>query len=512
MTFNVGCGLDRPAGRGRRMGGDPVASVVEAGPPAARGRPGLAVKLVYGLGAMGEASFIAAVAFVFFYYTAVLGLSGSLVGAALFLGLCADAAVDPFFGSWSDNIHSRFGRRIPLMAFGGPLMALSVGMLFAPPAGLPDPALFAWLAGWAILVRAGVSMFHVPYVALGAEMSADYHERSSVVAWRTVFGILATAIATGLAYSLFFKGEGGLQKPQGYPAFGWTMAAIIAASTMASTLGLARHAASLPGEPPVGQHLLRRLPGEVAEIFRNRSFRILFFSAGVCYTAVGVNSAFNGHAYVFVWKLRPEMIQAATFAFLGGLFMGVPLTPLVARVLEKKTVAMIGMGLVAGAWVLLGLPRIVGLVTAAGAAAAPYLAALVSLAGLGAGFCAIAFPSMMADAADEHQHLFGRRREGLYFAGLGFAFKAATGLGVLVSGLALDVIRFPRDAGRQVGLVLSETLQHRILFAWGPLGALMVLGSMAILAAYAISHRRHAEVTAILRARRATDVSAGRSS
>lgn len=473
-----------------------MAEGIEARPTAAPPRPSLPVKFLYGLGNMGESSFIAAVAFVFFYYTAVLGLSGSLVGAALFLGLCADAAVDPFFGSWSDNIRSRFGRRIPLMAFGGPLMALSVGMLFAPPAGLPDLALFAWLAGWAIVVRAGVSMFHVPYVALGAEMSADYHERSSVVAWRTVFGILATGAATGLAYSVFFKGEGGLQKPEGYPGFGWTIAAIIAVSTLISTIGSARYAASLPGVPTVDRHLLRRLPGEVAEIFRNPSFRILFFAAGVCYTAVGVNSAFNSHAYVFVWKLQPQMIQTATFSFLGGLFLGVPLTPLLSRVIEKKTVAMIGMGLVAGAWLLLGLPRIAGLVTLEGAAATPLLSALVAVAGLGAGFCAIAFPSMMADAADEHRHLFGRRREGLYFAGLGFAFKAATGLGVLVSGFLLDLIRFPKDAGRDIGLTLSEPLQHRILFAWGPFGAIVVVGAIAILGAYTITRRRHAEVAA----------------
>jgi len=480
-----------------------LAEGIEAGLTADRRRPPLSVKFLYGVGAMGESAFIAAVAFVFFYYTAVLGLSGSLVGAALFLGLCADAAVDPFFGSWSDNIHSRFGRRIPLMAFGGPVMAVSVGMLFAPPAGLPDLALFAWLAGWAMVVRAGVSMFHVPYVALGAEMSADYHERSSLVAWRTVFGILATGTATGLAYSVFFKGEGGLQRLEGYPPFGWTIAAMIAISTLVSTVGSARYAAALPGAPPVDQHLLRRLPGEVAEIFRNRSFRILFVSAAVCYTAVGVNSAFNSHAYVFVWRLQPNMIQTATFSFLGGLFLGVPLTPLVSRVLEKKTVAIIGMGLVAGAWIALGLPRIAGLVTAEGRAAVPYLAALVAVAGLGAGFCAIAFPSMMADAADEHQQLFGRRREGLYFAGLGFAFKAATGLGVLLSGFALDVIGFPKDVGRQVGLVLPEGLQQRILFAWGPLGALMVLASIATLASYAITRRRHAEVAAALRQREA---------
>jgi len=475
---------------------------VADGNDAAARRPALPVKFLYGLGNMGESAFIAAVAFVFFYYTAVLGLSGSLVGAALFLGLCADAVVDPFFGSWSDNIRSRFGRRVPLMAFGGPLMAVSVGMLFAPPPGLPELALFAWLAGWAMVVRAGVSMFHVPYVALGAEMSSDYHERSSVVAWRTVFGILSTGTATGLAYSVFFKGEGGLQRPEGYPPFGWTIAALIAVSTLASTLGVARYAGGLPGETPVARPLLQRLPGEVAEMFRNASFRTLFFSAAICYTAVGVNQAFNSHAYVFVWKLQPAMIQTITFAFLGGLFAGVPLTPLIARRLEKKVVVLIGMSLVAGAWIAMGLPRILDLVTLSGRPAVPYLAGLAVVMGLGAGFCAIGYPSMMADAADEHEHLFGRRREGLYFAGLGFAFKAATGLGVLVSGVALDVIGFPKDVGRQVGLVLSEDLQDRVIFAWAPFSALFVLGSMAVMAAYAISRRRHAEVAAALRLRR----------
>ena len=61
------------------------------------------------------------------------------------------------------------------------------------------------------------------------------------------------------------------------------------------------------------------------------------------------------------------------------------------------------------------------------------------VSGLFAGFMAIAYPSMMADAADEHEVRFGARREGLYFSGLGFASKAATGLGQLVeSGIQAD--------------------------------------------------------------------------
>ncbi|WP_337185441.1 MFS transporter [Phenylobacterium sp.] len=465
-------------------------------------RPSAPVKVVYGLGALGEAAFTTAMGFVFFYYTAALGFSGSMVGAALFLGLCADAIVDPFFGSWSDNIRSRFGRRIPLMLAGGPLLALSVGMLFAPPQGLAEPVMFVWLAFWAVAVRTFFSMFHVPYVALGAEMSGDYHERNSIVAWRTLFLILAGFLVNGLAYSVFFAGEGGLQQAGRYPAFGWAVAALVLFGAGLCAAGSAPYAARLPGVPPVDEHLLRRLPSEIVEIFRNRSFRVLFASAVLSYVGVGVNASFNSHAYVFVWQLRPELIQVVVFAFLGGLLAGVPLTPLVSRVVEKRTTVLIGMGLVVMAWMTIAFSRLAGAFTATGSDAVLPLAVLIGVAGVGAGFCAIAYPSMMADAADEHEHLFGRRREGLYFAGLGFAFKAGQGAGMLVSGMALDLIGFPKDVGRQVGVVLPEPLLDRIVLAWGPGAAIFTLGSMVALAAYGITRRRHAEVAAALRARR----------
>ena len=79
-------------------------------------KPPVLVKLAYSLGqAAQNGGFDAAIGFIFFYYSAVLGLSGALVGAALAVSLAFDAAVDPIVGSWSDNLKSRLGRRLPLM-------------------------------------------------------------------------------------------------------------------------------------------------------------------------------------------------------------------------------------------------------------------------------------------------------------------------------------------------------------------------------------------------------------
>ena len=101
--------------------------------------------------------------------------------------------------------------------------------------------------------------------------------------------------------------------------------------------------------------------------------------------------------------------------------------------------------------------------------------------GIGIGLVSVAYPSMMADAADEHEHLFGRRREGLYFAGLGFASKAATGVGVLLAGMALAaascamaqaypnkpirlIVPYPPGGGTDTGArIIAEQLSKR----WG---------------------------------------------
>lgn len=269
--------------------------------PTPGAKPSVFVKLAYSLGqAAQNGGFDAAIGFVFFYYSAVLGLSGALVGAALAVSLAFDAVVDPLVGSWSDNMKSRLGRRLPLMILGAPLIALAVGLLFSPPAGLGQAALFGWLAVMSVAARGAISLFNVPYIALGAEMSADYGERTSVVVYRAVAGILAAVVITAIGYSVFFA-RGGLQRPDGYPGFGWSVAALLLACLTLCCLGVGRYAAGLPQPEQVSASIWRRLPGEVREIFRNQSFRLLFISAVVLFAATGLNASLNNHAFVFVW-------------------------------------------------------------------------------------------------------------------------------------------------------------------------------------------------------------------
>lgn len=470
---------------------------------AAELKPSTLVKIFYGFGDMAQAGgFATAIGFVFFYYTAVLGLSGGVVGTALAVSLAFDAVVDPLIGSWSDNIKSKLGRRLPLMILAAPLITVSMGLLFSPPAGLSDQGLFVWLAVMSVAARTFISLFNVPYIALGAEMATDYAERSSIVAVRSVAGIMSGFVVNTLAYVVFFAGKGGLQRHDNYPAFGWTVAGLLLVTMTICCLGVRRYAAKLPQPEQVTQSIWLRLPGEMAEIFRNRSFRLLFMSAILAFTAGGLAATLNSHAYVFVWRLRTETIQYLTYSYLAGVLLGVITAPLLQRFLEKKNVVIVGIAIIAACWGILPSLRAAGLFTPTGDAALPALALNLVVTGLGLGFAAIAYPSMMADAADEHEYLFGRRREGLYFSGLGFAGKAASGLGVLVAGIALDLIHFPKDIGKQVGAVLAPDVQFHLILAWGPGAAAFAFLSLVVFFPYAISRKRHAEIAAGLKERR----------
>lgn len=489
--------------------GVPTAPASEA---SATLKPPASVKFFYCFGQMIESGYLTANTFVFFYYTAVLGVPGSLVGLAVAISMTLDAMADPLIGSWSDSLRTRFGRRLPVMLIGAPLTLLTMALLFSPPTGLSVFGLFLWLTFAKMGFRGFASMYNIPYFALGGEMSSDYVERSKIVAYRLFAGILASVTVTAFAYSVFFAGEGGLQRPERYPAFGLTIGTIMLVAGLICCAGVWRFAASLPQPltPPGALH--KRLMSELAEIFRNRSFRILFISLLIFTSAAGAHQALQNHVYVFVWKLRPETMQILSYVYLFGILVATPLTPFFMRFIEKKTAAMIGFWLVVAAFLAVPGARALGLFAPVGEDALVWLIPTNLVVGFGSGMLFIAYPSMIADAAEEHEYMFGTRREGLFFSGLGFAGKAAAGMGAMVGGFALDLLHFPREVGRQVNAVIDESILRSLVVGWSPVPALMCVGGAVIFFTYAISRARHDEIVVALKAKRALEVSEGRSS
>ena len=461
------------------------------------------LKCAYGFGSAVDAFTNTTLTyFVFFYITAVCGLSGTLAGLSAFIALAVDSVADPAIGLWSDNSMSRFGRRHPFMLASILPIALTFGLLFSIPLQFSGWPLFAYITAVSLALRFSLSLFGLPYIALGAELSDDYSERSNIVAYRFAFATLANFACFGLVLGVYMPGSKLLLRAA-YMPFGWTGAALILGCGLVTALGTRSTIARLHRATPVAGSVVRRFVRELGEIFRNQSFFSLFVSVLIFFVAGGVVGALTLHANTYFWTLTPSAIQAVFIGLALGPVLGLPLTAWASRHLEKRTITIAG--LLTFCMSQFGMPvaKIVGLLPQSGPLLNKILAANAFLVGGTIVAVAVAFQSMLADAADEHEYLFGVRREALFYAGLSLSAKAAGGLGAFIAGVALDAIHFPSNIAAQGAHIhiAADTLRN-LGIIFGPLPALMdVVGTMFIFR-YRLTRQKHATILAELNARR----------
>lgn len=472
-------------------------------PPLGRG-----AKLGYATGAILDGVASQAInIFLFFYATAVCGLPAALAGVALAAGLVVDAVVDPLIGSLSDSWQSRFGRRLPFMAVGVPGVMLFLVLIFSLPSGWSVTALFAWLTLLSIGLRVSISLFLLPYNAVGAELSDDYEERSSIAAWRWAFAMLGAVVTVVLGFGVFLGGEGGLSRRAAYLPFALSSAILIAVGVAPALRALHRMPERQHG-PTVSTGMIHaRLLREVGELFRNQSFRTLFVGALLLFTSAAIHATLGIHVNTYFWGMNPGQIRTVTLALFVGLLVGAPLAGPMLRRLEKRTVLVMGVAGLSAAYVLPPTLRLIGILPP-GPPPVGLLASAVFAGGALMATAAIAFASMMADAADEHEHLFGGRREGLYFASWAFASKAAAGFGSLVAGVALQLIGFPSGAAEHGGAAttLAPELVRALGIIYGPGSGVLAFAAALVCLRYRLDARAHRAILSELTQRRASEV------
>ena len=481
----------------------PVASNADAperGAAALRGtRLGAGLKLLYGGGGALEGVTNAALTyFLLFYLTAVCGLSGTLAGASSMIALTIDAVADPAIGLISDNTRSRLGRRAPYLILSTLPIALTFVLLFSIPRSLAGVALFAYATACSIALRVGLSFFLLPYAAVGAEMSDDYRERSSIIAYRLPFVMVGSLCAVILGLGVFMAGPAGTLNRAAYIPFAWSCSGIVVLAGIAGSLGTLKVLPRLHGASPLGGPILR----ELRQVFDNRSFRQLFATIVVFMLAQGAAGALTLHATRYFWRIPSSGAQIVVLGLTLGPLFGIPLSLYLARFLEKRSLTILSAMAFAVLQIAPSLLRILGLMPAEGSVLVGILFVVAIISGAMAIVTAIGSQSMMADVADEHQHLFGVRREGLFFSGLTFAVKAALGLGSFVGGVALDVIHFPTQlAASGQSLQLSAVVARNLGLASTTLPGVISLIAPLFLIPYSLTRAKHAAILSQLERR-----------
>ena len=464
-------------------------------------------KMGFGVGQLGEGiTTVVFGTFTLFFFNQIIGVSATLTAAALAIAIAFDAVSDPIAGSISDRLKSRWGRRLPMMASSSVPLAISVMALFNPPEGMPELFYFGWLLVFAVLARLFLTLYHVPHMAMGAEIAHDYTDRTRVFSYSQAFSTLGTAAFAFLMYSFVFPtpedGSHGLLNAAGYPHLAGIAAAGIVISISLCVWGTKKEVPYMPVWEPEPERLgPKRLWREVREALGSRSYRMLLSVMVVTLLVLGIEGTFMAYLYVHFWELDTEQMRWLGPVTLLGLPLSVVLIPHFTKRFDKRRLmAVLGACVIINMNILIVLRLFTDLLPENGETLLFALFLCSSFfSGLLAPAMLVTFNSMFADVADELEFREGVRQEGIIYSARSFVAKAAGSLATIIGGIALDLISFPRGAA--VGEIAPETIYHLGLIA-GPPAMIIGLSGLSFYLWYELSRERMQEIAEVLARRR----------
>ena len=477
-------------------------------PHSHRGKVSLKTKLAFSSGALEEAMISAAGVATMVFYNQVLGVDPWLCGVVFFVASVVDAVSDPLVGSWSDNFRSRWGRRHPFMLLSVAPLALAFYLMYAPPAELTELQYFWWFLGTMVMLRLGKTFYTIPHDALGAELTDDYHERTSVFGFNAVIAMVAGAVLGVLVLVVIFptttEHQNGLLDPDQYPVLAFAGAAWIFVTLLICVVGTRDQIPNLHRLEQQRVQFAAYLR-DLLKLFTSRSYISVCAAWLVMATSGGVLVVSATYTYIYCYELSTETLTLQRIVTIPGILIAIPLAAWLTRALDKK-MTVVYTGIVCAT--LIGLPhvlRMIGFFPENDSAwLVPMLFGSLFLGFLALPVVPIVIDSQLVDVADEYEFNTGRRAEGVVFSIRAFAIKATSGIGGLIGGFGLEIIGFPEDAS--IGTLTPE-VQNGLLFMTGPLYWIIVFTGMLFMALYNLDRARHDEIMASLRARRGVALS-----
>ena len=401
------------------------------------------------------------------YLTERLGVAAGVAGLLVALPKAWDVLLNPVAGRISDRSRHPSGPRRPFLLRAGLALAVCFALLFAGPAS-PRALAAAWVAVVFLACASAYAFFQVPYVAMPAEITDDYAERTRLMTWRVA--VLALAILLSGASAPAVRDAVGPER--GYLVMGVVIALMIAGGAVGAWWGT-RHA-------PVGRVEAAggTLRQQLAVVGQDRDFRCLLGAFVLQALATGCMLA--GVDYVSRHVLGSP--SASTLLFVAFVGPALVVTPLWQRLGDRWGKRR---GYVAAS-VLLG----VGALVLVGARGLPPAAVHAAVAVVGVGYAgAQMFPlAMLPDVAARDAERTGQGRSGV-FTGVWTAGETlGLALGPGLFGLALAAGAYRSSTG---GVVTQpDSALTAIVLGFSVLPAALVAVSLVVLRGYRLDAAR----------------------
>jgi GPH family glycoside/pentoside/hexuronide:cation symporter len=365
------------------------------------------------------------------FATDVLLIAPAVMGLIFSVSRIWDAVSDPLVGYLSDRTRTRFGRRRVWLI--GSILPIGAGfiMVFGPPQSLTGGALVAWMAVAIIGFYSAMTIFFVPHLALGAELSSNYHERSRLFGIRHAFFTFGSILALATFYLLIMAEQQSATAVREL-AFDLSLYAAVFMTLMVA------FAAVRLRERIDFQGRVNNKPFQAfADVWRNPHARLLIivtFIENVGSAAIGVLTLYIAQYVVGAPQWAPLII----LCYMVPSTISVPLWLPLARRFGKIRMWIFSMLLTAVSFGAMFALAFIDSVTVK----LVYIAVAAVFAGLAAGCGGTVAPSIQSDVIDYDEYMTGERKEGSYFAAWNFVFKSAMGVMLLLTGFVLEFSGF----------------------------------------------------------------------
>ena len=432
-----------------------------------------------------------------------LGFSGWMWSLVFLFPRIFDAITDPIMGFISDNTKSKWGRRRQYVLIGGILMGLAYIFMWQLSKADGVEYNFWYFFLWSLVFYLGLTIFSVPYVAMGYEMSDDFHERTNIMAIAQFIGQWAWVIAPLfwiIMYdeSWFPSADVAVKELAIWVAIPCAICAMVPAIFIKSDSTLDEDYEPL-NSANIGNSIMKIFESFVAA-FKIKEFRKLCGATFLIFNAFNTVAALT--FFVIVYKLfngdaGASGIWVSMFGCLGALgttFIVIPAVAWMSKKLGKKKAFMLSQSISLVGYIMLYFLFIPGKPWM-------YIIALPFFS-FGIGSLFTIMMSMTADVIDIDEINTGKRREGIFGAIYWWMVKVGYGIAGALSGVIITVVGFNSDLATTDQQAAVDGL-HAFFCFFPMIGTIL---AMLIMRNYSITEERATEIRAELEKRKNTQI------
>jgi len=456
-------------------------------------------KIAFGFGMLANQMFPAILGIFMVVLVEDLEFSGWMWSLVFLFPRIFDAITDPIMGFISDNTKSKWGRRRQYVLIGGILMGIAYIFMWQLYKVDGVQYNFWYFFLWSLVFYLGLTIFSVPYVAMGYEMSDDFHERTNIMAIAQFIGQWAWIIAP-LFWIIMYdenwfpSADIAVRELAIWVAIPCAICAMVPAIFIKSNSTLEEDYEPL-NSASIGNSLVKIYESFVAA-FKIKEFRKL------CGPTFLIFNAFNTVAaltfFVIVYKLfngdaGASGIWVSMFGCLGAIgttFIVIPAVAWMSKKLGKKKAFMVSQSISLVGYIMLYFLFIPGKPWM-------YIIALPFFS-FGIGSLFTIMMSMTADVIDVDELNTGKRREGIFGAIYWWMVKVGYGIAGALSGVIITVVGFNSDLATIDQQAAVDAL-HAFFCFFPMIGTIL---AMLIMRNYTITEERALEIRSQLAERK----------